>query len=139
MRNQEIVSHNGHKNGLIYLVAGGAIGAGLALLFAPKSGKEFREDISTTTLKGFDQAKEITANLSEKAKNVYGQAQTKAVDTYETAKEGINSTIQNAKERFATEAEKAKELPEKAETAVKKGLDKVADKAENIAQEVKHH
>ena len=36
---------------LTYLIIGGGIGAVIALLFAPKSGKELREDIATLIAK----------------------------------------------------------------------------------------
>lgn len=127
-----------NRSGLIYLMAGGAIGAGVALLFAPKSGREFREDISNTTIKGYDQAKEFTLNLSEKAKNVYGQAQAKALETYNAAKEGLNSTIESAKSGVAAQAEKVKSLPDQAGNLVSEGLEKIADQADEIAQEINH-
>lgn len=139
MRNQQVTNDNGHKNGLIYLMAGGAIGAGLALLFAPKSGRELRTDISNTTMKGYDQAKELTANLSEKAKTVYDQAQAKALDTYSSAKEGVNSTIQSAKETLSKSADKVKELADEAGEFHGQGVTGIADKAGKIAQEVSHH
>lgn len=125
------------KNSLVYLVAGGAIGAGLALLFAPKSGKETREDISNATAKGIEQAKDFSTNVSEKAKNVYSQAQAKALETYSTAKDGINSTIETAKETFSTVKEDVKALPEKAEDLAAKGLENVAEKADYQAQKMK--
>ena len=125
------------KNSLVYLVAGGAIGAGLALLFAPKSGKETREDISNATAKGIEQAKDFSANVSEKAKNAYTQVQTKAQETYSTAKDGINLTIESVKENFSAVADEVKVLPEKAEDLAGKGLENVAEKADYQAQKMK--
>ena len=49
------------KGGFGKFVCGAAIGAGLGLLFAPKSGKETRED-----LKKKDANKQIMKNLREK-------------------------------------------------------------------------
>ena len=40
---------------LIYLVLGGSIGAAIALLFAPKSGRELRQDIADAATRGYDQ------------------------------------------------------------------------------------
>ena len=125
------------KNTLIYLIAGGAIGAGLAMLFAPKSGRETREDISNATLKGFEQAKEFSTNVSEKAKNVYTQAQAKALETYSTAKDGINSTIESAKENFSVAVDEVKSLPEKAENFAAQGLENVALTADQQAKKMK--
>jgi len=59
------------------LLLGGAVGAVLALLFAPKSGKELREDIArkATGLKEeaerrFEEVKTKTAELVEQGKEV---------------------------------------------------------------------
>lgn len=138
MRNQRHMIHQENKTNLIYLMAGGAIGAGVALLFAPKSGRELRSDISTTAVKGYDQAKEFTSNMTEKAGHVYEHAQEKAIDTYHTAKDGLNSTIEVAKENFSNGVEQIKTLPKKAQAVASSGLEKIADKAENLAQEIKH-
>lgn len=125
------------KNTLIYLVAGGAIGAGLAILFAPKAGKETRKDISNATIKGIEQAKDFSTNVSEKAKNVYSQVQNKALETYSTAKDGINSTIESAKENFSAAVEEVKALPEKAEDLAAQGLENVAQTADQQARKMK--
>ena len=52
---------------LTYLLIGGGIGAILALLFAPKSGQELREDIAVATKKGIEKGKETAENLQEAA------------------------------------------------------------------------
>lgn len=131
MNDKECMNQNGR--GLYYLIAGGAIGVGLALLFAPKSGKELRQDISDVTMKGVDQAKDLStnlsqtaSNLSQQAKDVYAQTQDKAVEIYNVAKDGISSAIDTAKTDFSATADEVKALPEKAENYV-------ADKLENIA------
>ena len=50
---------------LTYLIVGGGIGAVLALLFAPKSGVELREDIADATRKGIEKSKEAAAQFQE--------------------------------------------------------------------------
>jgi gas vesicle protein len=137
MNNQETMNQNGRS--LYYLVAGGAIGVGLALLFAPKSGKEMRQDISDATLKGVDQAKDLTANLSQtasnltqQAKGVYAQTQEKAVEIYNTAKDGISSAIETAKTDASAIAEDVKKLPEKAENYVADKIENIADKSKDF-------
>jgi gas vesicle protein len=131
MNNEEYMNQNSRS--LYYLIAGGAIGVGLALLFAPKSGREMRKDISDATMKGVDQAKDLTANLSQtasnlsqQAKDVYAQTQEKAVEIYNVAKDGINSAVETVKTDAAAVTDEIKALPEKAENYV-------ADKIENIA------
>ena len=46
---------------LTFLLIGGGIGAVIALLFAPKSGVELREDIADVTRKGLEKGKETAA------------------------------------------------------------------------------
>ena len=53
---------------LVSFVAGAAIGAGLALLYAPKSGREMREDIVDLTEDAVDKIKEYTREAQEKIK-----------------------------------------------------------------------
>ena len=54
---------------LVSFVAGAAIGAGLALLYAPKSGREMRENILDLTEDAVDKIKEYAKEAQEKIKN----------------------------------------------------------------------
>lgn len=53
---------------LVSFVAGAAIGAGLALLYAPKSGNELRESIADFTDDAVDKIKEYTKEAQDKIK-----------------------------------------------------------------------
>ena len=57
---------------------GAAVGAVAALLFAPKSGRELREDIVDATRKGVDRARETGAHLGERAGEYYDTARDRA-------------------------------------------------------------
>jgi gas vesicle protein len=70
---------------ITYLVVGGAIGAVIALLFAPKSGKELREDIADASRKGIEKSKEAAAQLQERAGEYYETGREKASELYQTA------------------------------------------------------
>jgi len=67
---------------LTYLLIGAGIGATVALLFAPKSGRELRGDIADASRKGVELTTEQARRLGEKATDVYGQATAKATDIY---------------------------------------------------------
>jgi gas vesicle protein len=54
---------------LLSFVAGAAVGAGLALLYAPKSGREMREDILDLTEDAVDKIKEYAKDAQEKIKS----------------------------------------------------------------------
>ena len=70
---------------LTYLLIGGGIGAVIALLFAPKSGQELREDIADVTRKGLEKGKETAAQLQEAAGEYYEISKDKAGELYKTA------------------------------------------------------
>lgn len=53
---------------LVSFVAGAAIGAGLALLYAPKSGRDMRESIADLTDDAVDKIKEYAKDAQEKIK-----------------------------------------------------------------------
>ena len=71
---------HGTSAGTVFLsfLAGAAVGAGLALLYAPKTGKELREKIG-----------ELTDDAVGKIKNYASEAQEKIKSTIEDSKEVI--------------------------------------------------
>ena len=74
---------------LTFLLIGAGIGATLALLFAPKSGRELRGDIADYTKKGLDAANEGARALGERANEVYGTASGRVAEAYGTASERV--------------------------------------------------
>jgi gas vesicle protein len=86
-------------------LAGAAVGAGMALLVAPKTGKELRERIA-----------DITDDAVTKIKDYASEAQSKITATLEEGKEIIKekksiitSAIEAGKEAMDREKEKTKE------------------------------
>jgi len=65
------------KQTLCFLL-GGVVGAAVALLFAPKSGRELRGDIADATRKGVDRTRETALLARERAGEYYGAAQARA-------------------------------------------------------------
>lgn len=86
---------------LTYLLVGGAIGAVIALLFAPKSGKELREDIADATRQGLEKGKEAAANFGEKAGEYYEVTREKAESLYHEAQGKVGEIGEKAKEAVA--------------------------------------
>ena len=89
---------------LTYLLIGGGIGAVIALLFAPKSGVELREDIADVTRKGIEKSKETAAQLQEKAGDYYEVGREKAGELYQTAQEKAGALTDKAKAAAARTA-----------------------------------
>ncbi|HTK38414.1 MAG TPA: YtxH domain-containing protein [Pyrinomonadaceae bacterium] len=89
---------------LTYLLIGGGIGAVIALLFAPKSGVELREDIADATRKGIEKGKETAAQLQEKAGDYYEVTRDRAGEFYQTAQEKAGEYAEKAKSAAARSA-----------------------------------
>jgi gas vesicle protein len=89
---------------LTFLIIGGGIGAVLALLFAPKSGVELREDIADATRKGIEKSKEAAAQIQDRAGEYYEATRERAADIYETAKESAGELTEKAKSAAASTA-----------------------------------
>ncbi len=89
------------KNGDLVkgLFIGGLIGMALGILFAPKSGKETREDLSRT-------ANEVLA----KAKEEYEKAAEKSRLAYEASLKHLKDFNESAKEKAAEMGNKVGEL-----------------------------
>jgi gas vesicle protein len=102
---------------LTYFLVGAGIGAVLALLFAPKSGEELRNDIADATRKGIDKSKEAATQLGVKATEYYDTTRAKAGEYYETARETageyIEATRDKATELYDTATTKAGEVAAK--------------------------
>jgi gas vesicle protein len=89
------------KNGdfISGLIVGGLIGAVIGILYAPKSGKETREEIG-----------QKADELLSKAKEEYGQAVEKSRKAYEAAIERLKALEETAKEKVEEVGEKVDEL-----------------------------
>ncbi len=72
-------------NKFLFFVAGGAIGAGLTLLFAPKSGAEFRQDIADVTKKGYDETLEYAHSIKDQSVSIYNTLKEKTENVYDLA------------------------------------------------------
>ena len=75
---------------LVPFVAGGLIGAGVALLLAPKSGKEIRKDIK-------DMAAETRIKIletAEKGKELYGEGATAVKNVFEAGKKAYQTGME---------------------------------------------
>ena len=93
---------------LTYLLIGGGIGAILALLFAPKSGQELREDIADATRKGLEKGKEVAGQIQERAGEYYEVSRDKASELYSAATDKASEIAEKAKDKVEDLSEMAK-------------------------------
>ena len=96
------------------LVIGGLIGAAIGILFAPKSGKETRQDIA-------DKADELLF----KAKEEYEKAAVKSKEAYEAA-------VNRLKDAEGTAREKVEEIEEKISEFAHSSADALADNKDRL-------
>ena len=107
MRNSSSINEGTHDGGnasgnLVYLLAGCGIGATLALLFAPKSGRELRGDISEITRKGYDETLELAHELKDRSAELYGSIKNHADKVYDLASEKLRlaeKTVEETKQQ----------------------------------------
>lgn len=86
---------------LVSFVAGAAIGAGLALLYAPKSGAEMRESIADFTEDAVDKIKEYTKEAQEKIKTALDEGKEAIIEK----KSVLASAIEAGREAMKKEKE----------------------------------
>lgn len=95
---------------LTYFVIGATVGAVVALLFAPKSGRELREDLADATRKGVDRARETGSQISAKAGEYYdaasaraGELASSARDVVERRGERVSAAIEAGRQAYRDE------------------------------------
>lgn len=72
---------------------GAVIGATIALLFAPRSGRETRTMLSERGSEMYDKAKYIAQDTRDRAQTVVSDARNKIEDTIQGVKQGASSTL----------------------------------------------
>ena len=73
--------------GALMLVAGGIIGAGLALLFAPQSGRKTRKDIVRYAKKAKHRAEDVIDDFSDSISDMVDAVGEKAADILDKGKD----------------------------------------------------
>jgi gas vesicle protein len=97
----------GTSAGTVFLsfLAGAAVGAGLALLYAPKTGKELREKIGELTDDAVGKIKSYATEAQEKLKSTIEDGK----DAIKEKKSILTSAIEAGKEAMEREKEKYKD------------------------------
>ncbi len=84
------------KGLLIGFLTGSAIGAIIALLYAPKSGNELRSDIKEKTDEFLDDAQEYLSNAKQKATEIINEGKKKSERLVSDAKVKVESLLHDA-------------------------------------------
>jgi gas vesicle protein len=102
--------HSSGGDKFLYFLAGAGIGAVLALLFAPKSGRETRELLARTAA----DSREFLANKVNEGKEFVGDTTRKATDDF-------SSFIDRSKDALLRQKEQLTAAFEAGKTAYKEG------------------
>lgn len=102
--------NNNAKSFIVGLLAGGAIGALVALLFAPKSGKELRADLKLKGEEYLDEAEKYISEAREKAKELINEGKKRSEKIISEAKMKSQEIIKDAEKIISDAKEKANEV-----------------------------
>jgi gas vesicle protein len=127
-------TNNVGKGLLVGFLAGGVVGAVMALLYAPKSGREFRDDIRSRTDDYLDEADRYIAEAKDRAKDLINEgkkksdkivsdAKTKSDELLKDAEKLFNEAKSKANSRIAEGKEALEGESTKLKGAVKAGID----------------
>jgi gas vesicle protein len=117
---------NTAKGFLFGLIAGGAIGAALALLYAPKSGRELRGDIKKRTDDLVEDAEEYISTAREKAVELINEGKKRADNMISDARKRAEELLHDAEKVLSGAKDKAGGLVgegEKIRDAMKAGVE----------------
>jgi gas vesicle protein len=111
-----MATESNRSNVLAATIIGGAVGALVALLLAPKSGREFREDIKGTV-----------QTLQSKSSEWVEQAKNTTADTIHLVAEHGSELLDKAKSAADSAAQSARSATESIAQAVHRTTDQAAD------------
>ncbi len=127
-------NNNSGKSFIVGFLAGGAIGALIALLFAPKSGKELRADLKLKGEEYLDEAEKYISEAKEKAKELINEgkkssekiisdAKMKSQELIKDAEKIINKAKEKTNEVFSGSKEKIETESGRISSAIKAGVE----------------
>lgn len=123
-------NNNLTKGLLLGFLAGGAVGAILALLYAPKSGKEFRADIKNKADDYLEEADKYLSEAKDKAMDLINEGRKRSEKIIKDAKSKSDDILKDAEKIFHDAKVKTSDV-------VHSGKAKVESEAGRIKDSVK--
>lgn len=115
--NEASCTANGLGAKVIYFAIGGGIGAALALLFAPKPGRELRGDIADAASNGY--RREPAGRVKEQGEIFYETAREKGEEIYSAAVRGASDIKEELTEDAAVLGDMAERTAKRVVRAIK--------------------
>jgi len=129
-----MAQNNGMVKGLVIgLLAGGAIGAVLALLYAPKSGKELRAEIKERTNDFVGDAETAMRSARDRASEIVSDAKLRSDQLITDARKRAGTLLDDAERIISGAKQKTAAAMEEGKTlknAVKAGMDAYKEERE---------
>ncbi|MEO8512470.1 MAG: YtxH domain-containing protein [Ignavibacteria bacterium] len=113
------------KGIIIGFIAGGAIGGLAALLYAPKSGRELRKDISKKSKELINDGEEYLDSAKTKASEIISDGRKKAEEMIRDARSKASAILLQGRDYVTDEASRIKD-------AVKAGVDTFNDERKHV-------
>jgi len=122
---------NGLGKGLIVgFLTGAAVGSIIALLFAPKSGKELRQDIKIKSQDFMEDAEQYLANAKDKASQLINEGKKKSEKLVAEAKEKVDTLLGEA-EKILSDAK------DKTGNYIHSGKDRLVKEGDRLKSAIK--
>ncbi len=122
MANQD----NGMGKGLLIgFLTGAAVGSVIALLFAPKSGKELREDIKNKSQDFIEDADEYLSKAKDKASQLINEGKKKSEKLVADAKEKVDTLLDEAEKILSDAKDKTGNIAHMGKEKIEKESDRL--------------
>jgi gas vesicle protein len=117
------MSESMSKGLLVGFLSGAIVGGVVALLYAPKSGKELRQDIKTKSGEFADDVEDYLKDAQGKAKEIIAEGKEKSTSLMSEAKQKAEALMHDAEELLSDAKRKIAGEGTKLKTAVRAGVD----------------
>jgi gas vesicle protein len=96
-----VIERGGGGPGIGTFLLGAAIGAGLALLFAPQSGAQTRADIKRRARQAKDNATRVAGDVGERVTDTFNDARRRVEEQIDSARDAIQAKRDQVHEAMA--------------------------------------
>jgi gas vesicle protein len=135
-RRSNMADNNSGVNNFGWFLAGLGIGALVGVLYAPKAGKETREDLVAGALDAKEKANAYAQQGVQKANEYYETGVARANEVYSQGVAKANDIVNQGKQAAGDYVDKGKEYYEKGRTQWSQYVDKGKDLIQNQKEAV---
>jgi gas vesicle protein len=126
--------------GLAWFLAGLGVGAIVGILYAPKSGRETREDLITGAREGTEYLKNRTEQAAKEVTAFVDKSKEQVSALVDMGKEQVSAIVDKSKEQVTEYVERGREAVDRGrvqwEEFVERGKNLVADQATRVSASV---